>query len=170
MPYRGNRMPRSGKQWVGVRRMRYGRRKPEPGHGHASTRRRGWRPDRPVRRGLAFGAYVLRGLAQVLFQDRARAGAVLGLALLAADWRYGAYAVGGAALGTATAWLLGVARDRVRAGLEGFNSCLTALCCAVFLDAGRPATALLAAAGSAMKSRSLMLRRMPWPVGWVRRR
>ncbi|MFJ8031618.1 urea transporter [Streptomyces sp. NPDC096032] len=103
-----------------------------------------------MRRGLSFGAYVLRGLAQVLFQDRARAGAVLGLALLAADWRYGAYAVGGAALGTATAWLLGVARDRVRVGLEGFNSCLTALCCAVFLDAGRPATALLAAAGSVL--------------------
>ncbi|MFC9926355.1 urea transporter [Streptomyces sp. NPDC127190] len=96
--------------------------------------------------GAEFPARVLRGLAQVLFLDNARAGAVFGLALLAADWRYAAYAVGGAALGTAAADLLGVARDRVRAGLEGFNSALTALCLAVFLDAGRPATALLAAA------------------------
>ncbi len=123
---------------------------PVPGCGHASKRRRGRRPDEPGRRGPAFGAYVLRGLAQILFLDRARAGAVLGLALLVADWRYGAYAMGGATLGTATACLLGVDRDRVRAGLEGFNSCLTALCCAVFLDAGRPATALLAAVSSVL--------------------
>nr|WP_280921756.1 urea transporter [Streptomyces durhamensis] len=85
-------------------------------------------------------------MAQVVFLDSAWAGAVFALALLTADWRYGAYAVGGAVLGTGTAHLLGVARDRVRAGLEGFNSCLTALCCAVFLDAGRLSTALLAAA------------------------
>ncbi|MFF7356197.1 urea transporter [Streptomyces filipinensis] len=90
--------------------------------------------------------FVLRGVAQVVFLDSAWAGAVFALALLTADWRYGAYAVGGAVLGTGTAHLLGVARDRVRAGLEGFNSCLTALCCAVFLDAGRLSTALLAAA------------------------
>ncbi|MGW0205817.1 urea transporter [Streptomyces sp. NPDC003233] len=34
----------------------------------------------------------------------------------------------------------------MRAGLEGFNSCLTALCFAVFLSPGRPATVVLAAA------------------------
>ncbi|WP_256725629.1 urea transporter [Streptomyces sp. IMTB 2501] len=89
---------------------------------------------------------VLRGLAQVMFLDNAWSGTVFGLALFTADWRYGAYGVGGAALGTGVACLLGVARDRVRAGLEGFNSCLIALCFAVFLDARRPATALLAAA------------------------
>ncbi|EST19106.1 hypothetical protein M878_43345 [Streptomyces roseochromogenus subsp. oscitans DS 12.976] len=89
---------------------------------------------------------MLRGLAQVMFLDSAWSGAVFGLALFTADWRYGAYGVGGAALGTGAACLLGVAPDRVRAGLEGFNSCLIALCFAVFLDARRPATALLAAA------------------------
>ncbi|MEU9476118.1 urea transporter [Streptomyces sp. NPDC048191] len=78
--------------------------------------------------------------------DNAWAGAVFGVALLTADWRYGAYGLGGAALGTAAAHLLGVTRDRLRAGLEGFNSCLTALCCAVLLNADRPGTALFAAA------------------------
>ncbi|AOR30022.1 urea transporter [Streptomyces fodineus] len=94
--------------------------------------------------GLEFGIRVLRGLAQVMFLESAWSGAVFALALCTADWRYGAYGLGGAALGTGTACLLGVTRERVRAGLEGFNSCLTALCLAVFLDARRPATALLA--------------------------
>ncbi|KUN00185.1 urea transporter [Streptomyces yokosukanensis] len=99
-----------------------------------------------MRGGLAFGVRVLRGLAQVMLLDDARAGAVFGLALLAADWRYGVYALGGAALGTGAASVLGVARGRIRTGLEGFNSCLTALGFAVFLDASRPATMLLAVA------------------------
>ncbi|MEU6670376.1 urea transporter [Streptomyces sp. NPDC046727] len=90
---------------------------------------------------------LLRGPAQVMFLADARTGAVFCLALATADWRYGAYALGGAALGTGTARLLHVAGDRVEAGLEGFNSCLLALCFAVFLDAGRLSTALLAAAG-----------------------
>jgi urea transporter len=81
-----------------------------------------------------------------MFVENARSGCVFALALCTADWRYGAYGLGGAALGTGTACLLGVTRERVRAGLEGFNSCLTALCFAVFLDADRPATVLLAVA------------------------
>ncbi|MFF8726972.1 urea transporter [Streptomyces sp. NPDC015171] len=98
-------------------------------------------------RGAGFGARVLRGPAQVMFQADARTGAVFCLTLAAADWRYGGYALGGAALGTGTARLLHVARDRVERGLEGFNSCLLALCCAVFLDADRLSTMLLAAVG-----------------------
>ncbi|MFJ7147178.1 urea transporter [Streptomyces sp. NPDC100445] len=89
---------------------------------------------------------LLRGPAQVLFLADARTGAVVCLALGAADWRYAAYALGGAALGTGAARLLQVARARVETGLEGFNSCLLALCCAVLLGPGRPSTALLAAA------------------------
>ncbi|MEU0054398.1 urea transporter [Streptomyces sp. NPDC006309] len=93
---------------------------------------------------------LLRGPAQVLFLADARTGAVVCLALGAADWRYGAYALGGAALGTGTARLLQVARDRVETGLEGFNSCLVALCFAVLLEPGRLSSVLLAAAGCAV--------------------
>ncbi|MER6348731.1 urea transporter [Streptomyces sp. NPDC001595] len=96
--------------------------------------------------GPRFGRQVLRGTGQVMFLGNAWAGSVVCLALFAADWRYGVYALGGAALGTGTARWLGVARDRVEPGLEGFNSCLIALCCALFLGAGRLSTALLAAA------------------------
>ncbi|GGS53691.1 urea transporter [Streptomyces cinerochromogenes] len=98
-------------------------------------------------RGPVFGRSLLRGPAQVMFLADARTGALFCLALCAADWRYGAYALGGAALGTGTARLLHVAPDRVASGPEGFNSCLLALCLAVFLDADRLSTALLAAVG-----------------------
>ncbi|MFI0805806.1 urea transporter [Streptomyces echinatus] len=98
-------------------------------------------------RGAGFGAWLLRGPSQVMFLADARTGAVFCCALATVDWRYGGYALGGAVLGTATARLLHVARDRVEQGLEGFNSCLFALCLAVFLDPSRLSTLLLAAAG-----------------------
>ncbi|WP_395575881.1 urea transporter [Streptomyces sp. BK79] len=83
----------------------------------------------------------------MVFQANAWTGAVFAAALCSADWRFAAYAVGGAALGTWTARLLGGSRDRPEAGLDGFNSALLALCFAVYLGRDRPATALLAAAG-----------------------
>ncbi len=90
---------------------------------------------------------MLRGLGQVVFQANAWTGAVFAATLGFADWRFAAYAVGGAALGTWTARALGGSRDRREAGLDGYNSALLALCFAVFLGRDRPATALLAAAG-----------------------
>ncbi len=94
-----------------------------------------------------FAVQVLRGQAQVTFLPSALAGAVFCLALAAAGWEYALYALAGTAVGTATARFLGVDRDRVGTGLEGFNACLTALCLAVFLGAHHLSTALLAVAG-----------------------
>ncbi|MFF9286753.1 urea transporter [Streptomyces griseosporeus] len=94
-----------------------------------------------------FGRQALRGLSQVLFRADGRTGALFCLALCTVDWRYGAYALGGAALGTATARLLGAVRERAEAGLDGLNPALFALCCAALLGPVRPATALLAAGG-----------------------
>ena len=94
-----------------------------------------------------YGVQVLRGQAQVVFLSSVPAGALLAVALFAAGWEYGLYAIAGAALGTATSRLLGADRERVSTGLEGFNACLTALCFAVFLGADHLSTALLAAAG-----------------------
>ncbi|POX39040.1 urea transporter [Streptomyces sp. Ru73] len=101
-------------------------------------------PDRPA---LAFALRVLRGQAQVDFLPSALAGLVFTIALCAAGWEYGVYGLCGTALGTATAQLLGVARDRITAGLEGFNSCLVAVGFAAFLGAGHLSTVLLAAGG-----------------------
>lgn len=94
-----------------------------------------------------FGRQALRGLSQVLFRTDGRTGALFCLALCTVDWRYGAHALGGAALGTATARLLGTTRERAGSGLDGLNPALFALCCAALLGPARPATALLAAAG-----------------------
>ncbi|MGV9880350.1 urea transporter [Streptomyces sp. NPDC003006] len=94
-----------------------------------------------------FTAQVLRGQAQVTFLPSAATGAVFFGALSVAGWEYGLYALVGTAVGTGAARLLGVDRDRVGAGLEGFNACLTALCFAVFLGARHLSTALLALAG-----------------------
>ncbi|MFJ9409910.1 urea transporter [Streptomyces sp. NPDC101393] len=97
-----------------------------------------------------FAVQVLRGQAQVDFLPSALTGAVFSVALFTAGWAYGLYGLAGTAVGTATARLLGVDRDRVTAGLEGFNACLVAVGFAVFLGAGHLSTALLALAGSAV--------------------
>ncbi|WP_078624601.1 urea transporter [Streptomyces monomycini] len=92
--------------------------------------------------------HVLRGQAQVDFLPSAVTGAVFSVALFAAGWAYGLYGLLGTAVGTATAHLLGVDRERVTAGLEGFNACLVAVGSAVFLGADHLSTALLAVGGS----------------------
>ncbi|MFG2207755.1 urea transporter [Streptomyces sp. NPDC048638] len=91
---------------------------------------------------------VLRGQAQVDFLPNALTGAVFSVALFAAGWQFGLYGLIGTAVGTATARLLGADRSRITAGLEGFNACLVAVGCAVFLGAAQLSTALLALAGS----------------------
>ncbi|MFI2645356.1 urea transporter [Streptomyces sp. NPDC018610] len=99
---------------------------------------------------IGCAAHVLRGHGQVMLLGHAAAGAVFVAALFAAGWEFGTYALAGAAVGTATARLLGVARDRVESGAEGFNSCLFALCCAVLLGPARVSTALLACLGAVL--------------------
>ncbi|MFD7664566.1 urea transporter [Streptomyces sp. NPDC059788] len=94
--------------------------------------------------------HVLRGQAQVDFLPSAVTGAFFSLALCAAGWAYGLYGLLGTAAGTATAHLLGVDRDRIAAGLEGFNACLVAVGSAVFLGPGHLSTALVAAGGGAV--------------------
>ncbi|MFH8749831.1 urea transporter [Streptomyces rimosus] len=94
--------------------------------------------------------HVLRGQAQVDFLPSAVTGAIFTVALCAAGWAYGLYGLLGTATGTATAHLLGVDRDRIAAGLEGFNACLVAVGSAVFLGPGHVSTLLIAVAGSAV--------------------
>ncbi len=100
----------------------------------------------PARVG-GFAVTLLRGHAQVTFLPSAAAGALFCLALSAASWEYGLYGLLGTAVGTGAAQLLGVDRDRVESGLEGFNACLTSLSCAVLLGPRHLSTALLAIAG-----------------------
>ncbi len=94
-----------------------------------------------------FAVRVLRGMGQVAFLPRALTGVLFIVALCAAGWAYGLYGVGGAAVGTGVAWLLGVERERLSQGMEGFNSCLVGVSCAVFLRPDRVATVLVALLG-----------------------
>ncbi|MER5945923.1 urea transporter [Streptomyces sp. NPDC001904] len=88
-------------------------------------------------------------MGQVTFLPRALTGTLFATALLAAGWQYALYGIGGAALGTAGAWLLGVDEERLAQGMEGFNSCLVAVSCAVLLGGTRASTALVALLGCA---------------------
>lgn len=101
-------------------------------------------------RGARFAVQVLRGQAQVDFLPSALTGLVFAVALFASGWEYGLYGLAGTAVGTATAALLGVDRDRVTSGLEGFNACLVSVGFAVFLGADQVSTMVLALAGSAV--------------------
>jgi urea transporter len=97
---------------------------------------------------LTFLARILKGHAQVTFLPSTGTGLLFGAALFTAGWAYGLYGLLGTAVGTATAHALGVDRARLDAGLEGFNACLVATGCAVFLGPGRIGTLLLAIGGA----------------------
>ncbi|MFD9686105.1 urea transporter [Kitasatospora sp. NPDC059088] len=91
---------------------------------------------------------VLRGVAQVDFMPSAVCGLLFVVALFAAGWQYGVYGLLGSAVSTAAGYALRLRRDTVEAGLTGYNGCLVALGCAVFLDPGRPATVVVAVLGA----------------------
>ncbi|MFF8282465.1 urea transporter [Streptomyces albus] len=105
-------------------------------------------PEVARRQPVRFGYEVLRGFAQVDFMPNAACGLFFVAAVFAAGWRYGLAALLGTTLGTATAYVLGVDRERIAAGLEGFNGCLVALAFAVFLGPGYVSTWLMAAGGA----------------------
>ncbi|MFD5461615.1 urea transporter [Kitasatospora sp. NPDC127059] len=93
---------------------------------------------------------VLRGVAQVDFMPSAACGLFFVSALFAAGWQYGFYGLLGSAVSTGVGYGLGLRRDTVEAGLTGYNGCLVALGCAVFLDPGHPATLVVAVLGAAV--------------------
>ncbi|MDH6707617.1 urea transporter [Kitasatospora sp. MAA19] len=103
---------------------------------------------RPI--SLTLVVEVLRGVAQVDFMPSAVCGLFFVAALFAAGWPYGVYGLLGSALGTAVASGLRLARGAVEAGLHGYNGCLVALGCAVFLGPGHPATVAVAVLGVAV--------------------
>ncbi|MFJ7244070.1 urea transporter [Kitasatospora sp. NPDC098652] len=91
---------------------------------------------------------VLRGVAQVNFMPSAVCGLLFVVALFAAGRQYGLYGLLGSAVSTAAGYGLRLRRDSVEAGLAGYNGCLVALACAVFLGPGHPATVVVAVLGA----------------------
>lgn len=80
-----------------------------------------------------FADAVLRGVGQVMLQSNSFAGALFLAGLFFNSAMSGVAAIAGAVTSTATAYLLGVDRADVRAGLYGFNGTLVAIALAYFL-------------------------------------
>ncbi|MFG3255727.1 urea transporter [Streptomyces sp. NPDC048172] len=134
------------------------------------TRTAPWAVPTPAlarRQPVRFCFEVLRGIAQVDFMPNAACGAFFVAALFASGWQYGLYGIVGTAVGTAVAHGLGVDRERIGAGLEGFNGCLVAVAFAVFLGPGHASTWAMALGGAvvaAVVTGALVNLLKPWDL------
>lgn len=86
---------------------------------------------------------VVRGIGQVDFMASPWTGLVFLVALFVGGWRYGLYGLLGSAVATFTAYVLGVARDRVAPGLEGFSGTLIGVAFALYFGVGWTTTLLV---------------------------
>ncbi|MEU8343289.1 urea transporter [Actinomadura meyerae] len=78
---------------------------------------------------------IPRGVAQVDFQPSVWTGLLFIVALFVGGWQFGAFALLGVVTATVTAHLLGVDRDRISMGLEGFNGTLIGVALVLYLGA-----------------------------------
>src|ERR1044071_1073489 len=70
---------------------------------------------------FGFLDWVLRGIAQVVFQNNPLSGAVILVGIYYNSWIYGTACLAGAMISTATALLLKADRGPIKDGLFGFN-------------------------------------------------
>lgn len=75
---------------------------------------------------------VLRGVGQVMLQDNLYTGLLFLAGVFYNSRLFGAAVLVGAVAGTGTAWVLGVDRAQIRAGLFGFNGALVGVALAYF--------------------------------------
>src|SRR5262249_48175898 len=76
---------------------------------------------------LGFIDWVLRGIAQVVFQNNPLSGAVILAAIFYNSWIYGVACLFGTTISTATALLFKADKGWVKDGLYGFNGALIAI-------------------------------------------
>jgi urea transporter len=74
---------------------------------------------------------AFRGVGQVDLQGRFLTGVIMTAALFSAGWEIGVFGLLGSAVATGTAKLLGVQRERIFMGLEGYCGTLTGIACVV---------------------------------------
>jgi urea transporter len=82
---------------------------------------------------LEFGDSVLRGVAQVMFQNNTYTGILILAGIFVNSLVFGAAAILGTVVATVTAMLMSVDRSLVKAGLFGFNGTLTGIAVTFFL-------------------------------------
>jgi len=76
---------------------------------------------------FAFIDWVLRGIAQVVFQNNPISGAVILAAIFYNSWIYGIACLFGTIISTGTAVVFNVYKDFIKDGLFGFNGALIAI-------------------------------------------
>ena len=76
---------------------------------------------------FGFIDWVLRGIAQVVFQNNPLSGAVILAAIFYNSWIYGTACLFGTVISTGTALLFKADKGLIRDGLFGFNGALTAI-------------------------------------------
>ncbi|MEV5824137.1 urea transporter [Spirillospora sp. NPDC052242] len=99
-------------------------------------------PERQQRSPVAVQT-IPRGVAQVDFQSSDWTGLLFILALFVGGWQFGVFGLLGTLTATVTASLLGVDRDRISLGLEGFNGTLVGVALVLYLGVNWTTVALV---------------------------
>ncbi|OLT30813.1 urea transporter [Actinomadura sp. CNU-125] len=86
---------------------------------------------------------IPRGVAQVDFQSNYWTGLIFIIALFVGGWEFGVFGLLGTITGTVTASLLGVDRDRITLGLEGFCGTLVGVGLVLYLGVNWMTVALV---------------------------
>jgi urea transporter len=89
--------------------------------------------------------WTFRGIGQVFFQENALTGALFALGIAVSSPLMAIGAVVGAAIGTATAWVLKFDKSEIHAGLYGFNATLVGIATFFFFRPGAASITLLVA-------------------------
>ncbi|CAF1123463.1 unnamed protein product [Rotaria sordida] len=75
---------------------------------------------------------VFRGIGQVMFANNPLSGIIITIGLFIGNWELALYGLLGTCVSTLTAHMLGFTFNSIRAGLYGYNGCLTAMGIAYF--------------------------------------
>ena len=81
---------------------------------------------------------VFRGLGQVMFANNPLSGIIITIGLFVGNWELSLYGLLGTCVSTLTACILGANSNSIRAGLFGYNGCLTAMGIAYFNHPNSP--------------------------------
>ncbi|MFI9047568.1 urea transporter [Streptomyces sp. NPDC053427] len=92
-------------------------------------------------------AQLVRSFGQLSLLTNVWTGILFMLALFVGNWQTGVFGLLGAAVSTATAYAMGVDRNTIDLGVEGFSGCLTGIALYIFLGP-HPSTYLLTIGGA----------------------
>ncbi|CAF4333574.1 unnamed protein product, partial [Adineta steineri] len=92
------------------------------------------RPNAPdtIKRIFSLVKRVFRGISQVMFANNPLSGIIIATGLAIDNWQLTLYGIFGTTISTLTAHILNLNYNSIRAGLYGYNGCLTAMAIVYF--------------------------------------